>query len=190
MTFKSGASFDGKRASSGGRGRGGMIATGGGVGSLLLIGLYLLLGGDPGAITGSQSQPDQTQVGPEESGEDAFAHCKTAEDGNEYDDCRVMFAAQSVDKVWETVLPEQAGLDYVEPGRVIFSNTTVSGCGQASGATGPFYCPADESAYFDTAFFDQLRNFGGENAPLAQMYIVAHEFGHHIQKIEGTLSLT
>lgn len=190
MTFKSGASFDGKRASSGGRGRGGMIATGGGVGSLLLIGLYLLLGGDPGAITGSQSQPDQTQVGPEESGEDAFAHCKTAEDGNEYDDCRVMFAAQSVDKVWETVLPEQAGLDYVEPGRVIFSNTTVSGCGQASGATGPFYCPADESAYFDTAFFDQLRNFGGENAPLAQMYIVAHEFGHHIQKIEGTLSLS
>ena len=82
MTFKSGANFDGKRASSGGGGRGGMIATGGGIGSLLLIGLYLLLGGDPGAITGSDPQTDQTQVGPEESGEDAFAHCQTAEVGN------------------------------------------------------------------------------------------------------------
>lgn len=167
-----------------------MIATGGGIGSLLLIGLYLLLGGDPGAITGSDPQTDQTQVGPEESGEDAFAHCQTAEDGNKYDDCRVMFAAQSVDKVWAQQLPDQAGIEYVEPGRVIFNNTTMSGCGQASGATGPFYCPADESAYFDTTFFDQLRNFGGDNAPLAQMYIVAHEFGHHIQKLEGTLSLS
>lgn len=102
-----------------------MIATGGGIGSLLLIGLYLLLGGDPGAITGSDPQADQTQVGPEESGEDAFAHCQTAEDGNKYDDCRVMFAAQSVDKVWAQQLPDQAGIDYVEPGRVIFKNTTM-----------------------------------------------------------------
>ena len=144
MTFKSGASFDGKRASSGGGGRGGMVAAGGGVGSLLLIGLYLLLGGDPGAITSPDPQQDQSQTAPENSGEDAFAHCQTAEDGNNYDDCRVMFAAQSVDKVWQQVLPEQAGIEYTEPGRVIFQDTTVSGCGQASGATGPFYCPADE----------------------------------------------
>src|SRR5699024_2291668 len=65
-----------------------------------------------------------------------------------------------------------------------------SGCGQATSATGPFYCPADQSAYFDVSFFDQLNRIGGTNSPLAQMYIVAHEFGHHVQQLEGTLSLS
>ena len=192
MTFRSGASFDGTRASSGGRRGGGTIAAGGGIGTILIVGLFLLLGGNPseiGSILGQQ-QIESGGATNADGGSDAFAHCQTAEDGNKYDDCRVMFAAMSVDKVWTTILPEQAGIDYVEPGRVIFQDTVNTGCGFASSATGPFYCPADQSSYFDVSFFDQLRNFGGENAPIAQMYIVAHEFGHHIQAIEGTLGLS
>ena len=183
MTFKSGADFDGQRATSGG---GGGLALGGGIGSVMLVGLYLLLGGNPsdiGALLGNE----QSHSGADDS---AFDHCQTAEDGNKYDDCRVMFTAMSVDNVWTAELPEQAGIEYTNPGRVIFNGSTNSGCGTASSATGPFYCPADQSAYFDTTFFDSLSNYGAHNAPFAQMYIVAHEFGHHIQQLEGTLQLS
>jgi len=122
--------------------------------------------------------------------ESTLEHCNTPEDGNRDADCRVDFTAQSVDQMWATMLPEQAGIEYREPGRVVFENVVASGCGQATSATGPFYCPADQSAYFDVSFFDQLNRIGGTNSPLAQMYIVAHEFGHHVQQLEGTLSLS
>lgn len=190
MTFKSVASFDGKRATTGGRGRGGgTIAASGGIGTIVLIGLFLLMGGNPGDL-GQFLGAESSQQQGEETGAGYLDHCKTAEDGNKYDDCRIDYTAQSVDAVWKEQLPAQAGIEYTEPGRVVFENSTMSGCGQASAATGPFYCPADQSAYFDTSFFEQLKNFGAENAPLAQMYIVAHEFGHHIQQLEGTLGLS
>ncbi|MGX1737708.1 KPN_02809 family neutral zinc metallopeptidase [Corynebacterium flavescens] len=195
MTFRSGAEFDNTRARSGGGGRrGGTIAAGGGIGTVVLIGIFLLLGGSPsdiGQFLGSDQGQEQSQgeiTGGDSS--DEFAHCRTAEDGNKYDDCRVMYAAQSIDQVWETLLPREASLQYTKPGLVIFHDSTQSGCGIASGATGPFYCPTDQTAYFDTAFFSQLHQFGAEDAPLAQMYIVAHEFGHHIQQLEGTLGLS
>lgn len=199
MTFRSDAEFNNTRARSGGGGRrGGTIAAGGGLGTLVLIGLFLIMGGNPSDLDqyfGTEN--DQGQIAQEENGTDAngnptgeLAHCQTAEDGNKYDDCRIMYAAQSIDRVWADQLPKQAGLEYTEPGMVIFHGATTSGCGQASAATGPFYCPSDQTAYFDTAFFDQLTQFGAENAPLTQMYIVAHEFGHHIQNLEGTLGLS
>ncbi len=185
MTFRSGADFGGKEARSGGGGGG--IAIGGGVGSIVLVGLFLLLGGNPsdlGAFLGNeQSQSDGAAQGDS-------PECKTAEDGNTKDECLVEFTGRSVDNVWSKVLPEQANIQYTEPERVVFHGGVNTGCGAASSSTGPFYCPRDESAYFDTAFFDSLRNFGAENAPLARMYIVAHEFGHHIQNLEGTLGLS
>lgn len=195
MTFKKGGDISGRRATTGrsGRGgRGGAIAAGGGIGSVLLIGLFLLLGGNPAQIDdvfGGQDQSQPAIEGGEEGG-DILAHCQTLEDGNVYADCRVDFTAQSVDDVWAEILPQQAGIEYVEPGRVVFQDTVQSGCGAATSATGPFYCPADQTSYFDVSFFDQLEQFGGTNAPLAQMYIVAHEFGHHIQQLEGTLGLS
>lgn len=194
MTFRSGADFDNTRASSGGGHHGGTLAAGGGLGTVVLIGLFLLFGGSPsdiGRLLGADQGQEQSQgeISGAES-ENEFAHCRSAEDGNTYDDCRVMFTAQSIDGVWQSLLPREASLNYTEPGLVLFHDSTQSGCGLASGATGPFYCPSDQSAYFDTAFFDQLHNFGAEDAPLAQMYIVAHEFGHHIQQLEGTLGLS
>jgi hypothetical protein len=169
-----------------------MIAAGGGLGSLLLVGLFLLLGGSPSQIDdvfGGQDQSQPAIEGGEES-TDALAHCQTLEDGNTYADCRVDYTGISVDNVWAEVLPQQAGIDYTEPGRNIFRDATQTGCGAASSATGPFYCPGDQTAYFDVSFFEQLEQLGGSDAPLAQMYIVAHEFGHHVQQLEGTLRLS
>lgn len=189
MTFREGADFgDRAQTTRGGGGRGGTIAAGGGIGSLLLIGLFLLLGGNPNDLGGLVSGGGQQELPKAEGSQ--FQHCTTAEDGNNHADCRVAFTAQSLDNVWTEMLRDQAGLEYTEPGLVIFQNSTNSGCGKASSSTGPFYCPGDQSAYFDTSFFSQLEQLGGSDAPFAQMYIVAHEFGHHIQQIEGTLRLS
>lgn len=87
-------------------------------------------------------------------------------------------------------MPEQANIDYTKPGLTLFSGSTSTGCGQASSSTGPFYCPSDSTAYFDTSFFQQLKDMGGSNGPFAQEYVVAHEFGHHIQNLQGTLGLS
>lgn len=198
MTFRSGGSLD-RQVSTGG-GRGGPIAIGGGFGGLLLVGLYLLLGGD---LSGGGGQPQQPAPQPEgQSDQSGFGnyndvesdgsldHCQTTDDANKYDDCRIIATAQSLDEEWATLLPEQAGIDYTKPGLQIFSRQTQTGCGAAQSSTGPFYCPADGTAYFDTSFFDQLTQMGGSDAPLAQEYVVAHEFGHHIQDLEGTLGMS
>ncbi|MHA2789085.1 KPN_02809 family neutral zinc metallopeptidase [Corynebacterium sp. S7] len=193
MTFKGGIQKPGNRARTGGGGRTGTVAVGGGIGGLLIIGLFLLLGGNPsdlGQITGGGQTTDGGQQQPAQTFQDpGLAHCQTTDDANVYADCRVEFTAYSLDQMWTEILPQQAGIEYQEPGLVVFEGSTQSGCGYASANTGPFYCGADQSAYFDVSFFDQLDQLGGDNAPLAQMYIVAHEFGHHIQSLEGTLGL-
>ncbi|WP_257181799.1 KPN_02809 family neutral zinc metallopeptidase [Corynebacterium cystitidis] len=184
MTFKGGRQLNQNRARTGG-GRGGAIALGGGgIGGLLLVGLFLLMAGNP-------AQLDQIAGSPQRAQDTGYNldHCQTTDDANQYADCRVLGAAESIDQMWAEILPEQAGLEYTQPGLVLFQNSTQSGCGYASAHTGPFYCGGDASAYFDVSFFDQLEQLGGSSAPLAQMYIVAHEFGHHIQYLEGTIGL-
>lgn len=190
MTFRDDVTRSGgnARKSGGGGGRG--MAVGGGIGGLLLVGLFLLLGGNPAEIN-QVLGGDQTQI---ESGESTgagdFDHCQTGADANASDDCRLYYTSFSVNEMWQTLLPAQAGIEYTEPTLTLFENSTQTGCGFASASTGPFYCPSDQDAYFDLTFFDQMRQFGAENAPLAQMYIVAHEYGHHVQNLEGTLGLS
>lgn len=166
------------------------MAVGGGIGGLLLVGLFLLLGGNPAEID-QVLGGDQTQI---ESGESTgagdFDHCQSGADANASDDCRLYYTSFSVNEMWQTLLPAQAGIEYTEPTLTLFENSTQTGCGFASASTGPFYCPSDQDAYFDLTFFDQMRQFGAENASLAQMYIVAHEYGHHVQNLEGTLGLS
>ncbi|MEJ6012401.1 neutral zinc metallopeptidase [Corynebacterium sp. H127] len=188
MTFREDFQKDGNRARRGGSG-GGRLAAGGGIGTLLMVGLFLLLGGNPADI-GQVLGQDQQQLPAGQEQSDGFDNCQTGKDANENVDCRVELTGQSIDKVWERVLPEQANIQYTKPGLVNFRNTTMTGCGQASANTGPFYCPGDQTAYFDISFFDTMTQFGGENAPLAQEYIMAHEFGHHIQNLEETLGLS
>lgn len=194
MTFKSGVTPSGRGVStssgpSGGRG-GGMpiMLGGGGLGTVVLLVLYLLLSRG-GGLGGGPAEPGQ-QAQQQQQGEDNLEHCSAEGAVNEYADCRAAAMADSLNAVWPTVLSEQAGIEYSEPGLRLFQNSVQSGCGNASSSTGPFYCPRDEHIYLDTSFFDQLEQLGGSSAPLSQMYVVAHEWGHHIQNLEDTLGLS
>ena len=93
----------------------------------------------------------------------------------------------NIEDSWATILPAQTNTPYRHATLVLFRGVTNSGCGAAQDATGPFYCPEDEKIYLDLGFFDELKTrFGGSNGDFAQSYVVAHEFGHHIQKLLGT----
>ncbi|GGN69251.1 KPN_02809 family neutral zinc metallopeptidase [Nocardia rhizosphaerihabitans] len=188
MTFNEGMEIDPGRASSGGGpGMGGKLAVGGGAGGLILLVITLLLGGDPGSVLGNFTGVQETQQSqPGTAG--TPSHCKTGADANKYVDCRVVATAQSLDGVWSQELPKQTGTRYVEPALVLFSGAVSTGCGNATSDVGPFYCPADQTAYFDTAFFQDLTDrFGASAGPLAQEYVVAHEVGHHLQNQLGDI---
>ncbi|MFI6167036.1 neutral zinc metallopeptidase [Nocardia sp. NPDC051052] len=189
MTFNEGMKIDPDRVSwggGGGPGRGGKIALGGGAGGLIILVLALLLGGDPGSLLGDLTGTQDSQV---DSGPGTLpAHCTDGASANTYVDCRVALTIQSLDAVWSTELPKQTGKRYVEPKVRPFSGAIGTGCGNATSAVGPFYCPADQTAYFDVSFFQELVDrFGASGGPLAQEYVVAHEIGHHIQNQLGDI---
>jgi predicted metalloprotease len=98
----------------------------------------------------------------------------------------VSFVLDDTQKTWEQILPQQAGRPYRHAKLVLFRNYTQSGCGGAQSATGPFYCPADEKVYIDLGFYDELKQRFGAPGEFAQAYVLAHEIGHHIQKVVGT----
>lgn len=179
MTFNDNADIGGNRVSK--RGRNAAIGAGGGglvvIGLLLvsqlvgvdLTGLAPLLGGGGGTGTVEETP---------------LAECETGADANEDIECRMQGAALSLDDFWSG---EVQG--YTEPEFVLFTGGVQTGCGSASSAVGPFYCPPDKTVYIDTSFFDELRGqFGASGGPLAQMYVVAHEWGHHIQNIAGIMN--
>ena len=180
MTFNPNSDIGGGKASKRGRNTG--IAVGGGLGVLALVLLSSFLGVDlTGILGGGAGQP---------AAEDsALEECQTGQDANERIDCRMKGASASLEDYWQETGP-QVGLDYVGPqDLVLFSQAVSTGCGNASSATGPFYCPPDQTIYVDTSFYDQLESqFGASGGPLAEMYVVAHEWGHHVQNIAGILS--
>src|SRR5258708_9700563 len=98
----------------------------------------------------------------------------------------VSFVLDDTQKTWEQILPQQAGRPYRHAKLVLFRNYTESGCGGAESATGPFYCPQDEKVYIDLGFYDELKQRFGAPGQFAQAYVLAHEIGHHIQKVVGT----
>ena len=174
MTFNEGANVGSGRVSR--RGRNGAIAGGGGIVGVIAVFLIAQFTGiDLSGFIGGGGA-----TGPEEE-----LNC-TYEEANANDDCRVEGAAASLEVYWSGIAPE-LGFDYVSPANtIIFDGQTNTGCGGASSAVGPFYCPADSTIYLDTAFYADLRSqFGASGGDLAQMYIIAHEWGHHIQHIAG-----
>lgn len=179
MTFNEGMKIDTSTTTSrGGGGRG--IAVGGGIGGLLIVVVALFLGVDPGTVL-PQQQELGTQ-GVETPGFD-LSQCRTGADANEFVQCRVVATGNSLDGVWAELMP-----GYTRPEVEIFTGQTTTGCGAATSDVGPFYCPADKTAYFDVGFFDVLRDrFGSSGGPFAQEYVVAHEFGHHVQNLQGVL---
>jgi predicted metalloprotease len=97
----------------------------------------------------------------------------------------VSFVLDDVQKTWTDLLPQQTGTQYRHAKLVLFRDATDSGCGNAQSATGPFYCPEDEKVYIDLGFFDELNRRFGAPGQFAQAYVLAHELGHHIQKLTG-----
>jgi hypothetical protein len=177
MTFNEGMQIDTSTASSGGGG--GLIALGGGVGGLLILLVAMFLGVDPGPVVNQQQMNTRDYSA---SGFD-LSQCKTGADANKYVQCRVVATGNSVDAVWHQLMQ-----GYTRPHVQLFSGQVDTGCGMATSAVGPFYCPVDQTAYFDTDFFQVLVDqFGSSGGPLAQEYVVAHEYGHHVQNLQGIL---
>ncbi|MDN4611855.1 KPN_02809 family neutral zinc metallopeptidase [Arthrobacter burdickii] len=185
MTFNDNVRLDPSRVSDR-RGRGRGAAVGGGLGGGLLLILSLIFGPDVVNQLGLEEGSTTTQE--QDGGSvDAINACNRGTDANEQLDCRILGTAESLDSFWQPYL-DQFGVSYTQPGVVLFTGSTDTGCGTATSAVGPFYCPVDEQTYYDTAFFDELvTRFGSSSGPLAQEYVVAHEFGHHIQNLIGTL---
>ena len=177
MTFNPNSDIGGGKVSKRGRNTG--IAVGGGLGVIALFVISQFLGVDLTGLVGGGAAPET---------ESSLEQCQTGADANENVECRMVGAAASLEAYWSQEGP-QLGLDYAGPQDfVIFDQATTTGCGSASSATGPFYCPPDQTIYIDVTFYDELRGrFGSSGGPLAEMYVVAHEWGHHIQNLAGIL---
>ncbi|MBE7701355.1 neutral zinc metallopeptidase [Oerskovia sp. Sa1BUA8] len=188
MTFNEGGSFEGGRVRKGGRGKGPVIAGGGIAAVLVAVVVALLNGGDLGSVLGTVSEQVQP-AGAEDTAQQQYVEECTVEQANTERECRLSATALSLDDYWSEALPDQVGVDYVVPDVVSFEAATATGCGSATSAVGPFYCPPDQTVYIDVSFFDELRDrFGSSGGPLAEEYVVAHEFGHHIEQLSGAMS--
>jgi uncharacterized protein len=151
------------------RGMGGKMAIGGGVGGIIVLIISLLLGNNP---------LENMNVGSSNTYQPSEAEDQKAK--------FVGVVLKYTENVWNDVFPKEFGGPYQEPQLVLFSGSDQSGCGFASSATGPFYCPLDNSVYIDLSFYDQLTNQFGASGDFAMAYVVAHEVGHHVQNLLGT----
>jgi len=168
--------------------RGGGVAVGGGaIGVIALLVVYFLGGGTGGAGPAGAGALDDLLgqgVGGAEASSDLAQRCQTGEDANTQSDCRIVGYVNSIQAYWSTAL----GGRYEPAQTTFFSGQTTTGCGAASSATGPFYCPADGFIYIDLDFFKQLESqFGASGGPFAQGYVIGHEYGHHVQDLLGVL---
>jgi len=152
---------------------GGRLVMGGGIGTVVLVVLYLLLGGDPQALFDAQQQAQVSQ--PAQLNTQA-----PRDDASKF----VAVVLADTEDAWNDVF-RQMGRKYEEPRLVLFTDLIQSGCGFARGATGPFYCPQDQQVYIDLGFFRQLQERLGAGGDFAEAYVIAHEVGHHVQKLFG-----
>ena len=189
MSFNDNVTLDTSQVRSGGGGGGapGGMVVGGGIGGLVLLVLALVFGINPSDLpTTTGYDQGQVQPGGQQDGT-AFAACETGADANDDAQCRVIGTVNSVQAFWTEELPRY-GQTWTPTQTVLYTGSTQSACGTASNQVGPFYCPLDGLVYIDAGFFDVLeQQFGSSGGPLAQEYVVAHEYGHALQDQLGLL---
>lgn len=155
------------------------VGGGMGIGAILMAVFALIMGENPLQViqnlmseSGGNTQTVQTQTTPEE---DALAEL-------------VSVVLKDTEDVWNKLFQEQFGKDYQEPKLVIYSGSVESACGFAQSATGPFYCPADQSVYIDLSFYDDMKTKLNASGEFALAYVIAHEVGHHVQNLLGIIN--
>lgn len=171
-------------------GPGGLAAGGGGLGLAGLV-IYLLITVLSGGGGLGQLAPlDDQQVGRGDTPSEVSRECLTGQDANERQDCRIVAVVNSVQEFWDGVF-QRSSRRYENANTVFFTGQVDTACGFADSQVGPFYCPRDKLVYIDLGFFDELQSrFGVGNAPFAQAYVLAHEYGHHVQNLLGDLERT
>ena len=170
----------GFRLPSGGGGGGGM-KVGGGIGGLIILVLVLVLQSQFGG--GGGGQPG---AAPETASLD---QCRDGSDAQQDRQCGIVADVNSIQSFWSGALPRQSDRDYREAVTNLFTGGVSTGCGNASSDVGPFYCPVDEGVYLDRAFFEDMLQgrLGAKGGAFAESYVLAHEYGHHVQNILGTM---
>src|SRR6478672_5514651 len=192
MRFRRNAPLDpGQVTDARGRGVGpGGIAVGGGglglVGLIVYILISVLSNGGGGGV-GPLTPLDNQQIGKGDTPSEIDTACQTGQDANVRQDCRIVAVVNSVQKFWDGVF-QRSNRQYQYVDTVFFSGQVNTGCGTADSQVGPFYCPVDKLVYIDLGFFDELQSrFGVGNAVFVQAYVIAHEYGHHVQDQLGVL---
>jgi uncharacterized protein len=191
MRFRRGAKLDpGQVTDVRGRRMGGGLAMGGGglgLAGVIIFLLFALLSGGEGGLGGQLAPLDDQRVGQGDTPSEVSNECQTGEDANTRQDCRIVGVVNSVQKFWDGVFT-RSGRQYPYADTVFFTDQVQTGCGFANSQVGPFYCPSDQQVYIDLEFFDEFQaRFGAGGAPFAQAYVIAHEYGHHVQNQLGVL---
>jgi uncharacterized protein len=190
MRFRRGARLDpGQVTDVRGRrmGPGGLAVGGGGIGIAAVV-VYLLIALLGGGDSLGQLQPlDDQQIAQGDTPSEVSQECRDADDANSRQDCRIVGVVNSVQAFWSSVF-QRSNREYQYANTVFFTDQVQTGCGFASSQVGPFYCPRDQRVYIDLDFFDELESrFGAGGGPFAQAYVIAHEYGHHVQNLTGVL---
>jgi uncharacterized protein len=191
MRFRKGAKLDPSQVTDlrgrGGGGRG-LAVGGGGLGLIVLV-VALLLGVDPtggGGGTDPFAQLDDQSIG-QQGGQGPAQECERGEQANEREDCRIVGVVNSLQIFWNETF-QRSNRQYQPAETFFFTDSVQTDCGFATSQVGPFYCPPGQGVYIDLDFFEELQSrFGAGGGPFAQAYVLAHEYGHHVQNLLGTL---
>ena len=194
MRFRKGARLDPSqvedRRGTGGIGLpgGGIAVGGGGLGVAgLVVYLLITLLTNGGGLSGSLSNLEDRSIGTQSPVSVNPSDCTSGATANQREDCRIVGYVNSIQAYWGGQF-RRANRDYAISKTVFFTGSTGSGCGPATTDVGPFYCRVDRKVYIDLGFFDELRSrFGATGGPFAQAYVLAHEYGHHVQDLLGGL---